>query len=254
MARTIQENLAYLEYENRENAYQHITYTEQLRPYELLKNADPSCIEIAKETFASKGAGVLSSDSIRNMKYLFIGATTLACRFSIEGGMSEERAFNISDIFIQKMDLLNTEQDIRKLHGEMFSFYLQQLISIKKERIFSKPIMLVMKYIQVHLHEKIKSEQLSQISNLNYSYLSTLFKKEIGLTITEYINQTKAATAATMLQFSDYSLAEISETLNYSSYSHFARCFRQYYHMSPKEYRTQHYFSSSLTEGHTSHD
>lgn len=250
MARTIQQNLVYLEYENRENDYQHIAYIEQLRPYELLKNADSSCIEIAKATFASNKSGTLSRDYIRNLKYLFIGAANLACRFSIEGGLSEERAFNISDLFIQRMDLLNTEQDIRKLHEEMFVFYLNQLVQARKKRIFSKPVMLVMKYIQVHLHEKITSGQLSQLTGLNYSYLSTLFRKETGIPVTEYINQTKAKTAANMLQFSDYSLSQISEALNYSSYSHFARAFRKYYSVSPKEYRTYHYYDSSLTAAH----
>lgn len=251
MARTIQQNLVYLEYENRENDYQHIAYTEQLRPYELLKNADPSCVDIARETFASNKSGTLSRDFIRNLKYLFIGAANLACRFSIEGGLSEERAFNISDLFIQRMDQLNTEQDIRGLHEEMFSFYLQQLVQVQKERIFSKPVMLVRKYIQIHLHEKITGRQLSQLTGLNYSYLSTLFRKETGIPVTEYISQTKAETAANMLQFSDYSLSQISETLNYSSYSHFARSFRKYYSMSPREYRNGHYNASSLTEGHT---
>lgn len=250
MARTIQQNLVYLEFENRENDYHHVAYTEQLRPYELLKNADPACIDIAKETFASDKSGTLSKDSIRNLKYLFIGAATLACRFSIEGGLSEERAFNISDLFIQRMDQLNTEQDIRKLHEEMFAFYLKQLVQVQKRRIFSKPVMLVMKYVQMHLHEKITSGQLSQLTGLNYSYLSTLFRKETGMPVTEYISQTKAKTAANMLQFSDYSLSQISEALNYSSYSHFARAFRKYYSVSPKEYRTYHYYDSTLTTSH----
>lgn len=250
MARTIQQNLVYLEYENRENDYQHIAYTEQLCPYELLKNADPSCVKIARETFASDKSGILSRDCIRNLKYLFVGAANLACRFSIEGGLSEERAFNISDLFIQRMDQLNTEPDIRELHEEMFEFYLEQLVQLQKKQIFSKPVMLVKKYIQVHLHEKILSRQLSQLTGLNYSYLSTLFRKETGIPITEYISQTKAETAANMLRFSDYSLSQISETLNYSSYSHFARCFRKYYSISPKEYQNSHYNASSLTESH----
>ena len=101
-------------------------------------------------------------------------------------------------------------------------------------------------YINTHLHETIAVSDLAELVKLNASYLSVLFKRQVGTSISEYVITKRIRTAENMLRLSDFSLSEISDILHFSSYSHFARTFRKHYHTSPKRYRDMHYQSMQL--------
>lgn len=68
-------------------------------------------------------------------------------------------------------------------------------------------------------------------------YLSTLFKKETGLSIRSYINLTKIEEAKYLLQYSNMGSEEISEALYFSSQSHFGKVFKEITAMTPREFQ-----------------
>ena len=78
-------------------------------------------------------------------------------------------------------------------------------------------------------------------TKLNESYLSTLFKKETGTSVSGYILSKRMEAAENMLKFSDYTYAEISSILAFSSQSHFARIFKQQTGYTPKQYRNTYF-------------
>ena len=94
--RRIEESLARLTFEHREEQYRHHTYDEDLYQYELLRNGDARAVGIGKQLFEGAMTGPLSDDPVTNYRYLFVASITLACRFCIEGGMAAEEAFNMS--------------------------------------------------------------------------------------------------------------------------------------------------------------
>lgn len=96
-----------------------------------------------------------------------------------------------------------------------------------------------MDYIYYHLNEKIRLSDLAQHVGLNTSYLSELFKKETGLTLSDYILQRRIEAASNMLRYSDYTFVEISSTLAYSTQSHFIHVFKKATGMTPRQYRAQ---------------
>ena len=90
-------------------------------------------------------------------------------------------------------------------------------------------------------------EELAEYVDLNPSYLSRLFKKEVGTSISEYIRRQKLETAKNMLVYSEYRPAEIATTLAFPSQSYFTEIFHKYTGLTPKEYRKQ-YFQITLSE------
>ncbi len=189
--------------------------------------------------FSSDLTGHISDDPLRNYKYLFVAAITLASRSAIAGGMDAERAYNISDLYILKMDLLQTVDEVKALHADMLAFYTKEMAALDKQAVYSKPITQCIDYIYNHLHEPIHVKDLAMQVKLNESYLSTLFKKETGKSVSEYILSKRMEAAENMLKFSDYSYAEISAILAFSSQSHFIRVFRKQTGYTPKEYRNK---------------
>lgn len=238
--------VAYLEFLNRENSFRHHTYDEEMLQYEYIKNGDMRALEAARNMLHSNLAGHLSDNPFRNRQYLMICTITLVTRFSIEGGLNSEKAYNASDLFIQRVDKASSIDELFQIHDEMILYFVTQVAKAKrsneqKMQSYSKPVVICMDYISVHLHEQIPLETLARQANINRCYLSTLFKKETGVTISEYIAEKRMEAARNMLAYSDYSLSDISEILHFSSYSHFARVFRAHEQMSPNEYRRSYF-------------
>ncbi len=232
-----EKKLRYMEFINRETGWHHHTHAEDTWQFELLKAGDMRAVEEGILRFNSANTGHLSDDPVRNRKYLFVTSVTQACRAAINGGMDSERAYNISDLYIQKMDILETEEEICKLHADMMTFYTKEMAELDRKRVYSRPVVICMDYIYNHLHEPIRIQTLAEQVDLNASYLSTLFKKEAGCSVSDYILLRKLEAARNMLKYSEYSYAEISAILAFSSQSHFCRIFKKETGYTPKEYR-----------------
>ena len=132
-------------------------------------------------------------------------------------------------------------EEIECLGNDMFAFYLREVQAAAKKHIVSQHVSLCLDYIYNHLHEAIPVQDLAGLTGLNPSYLSTLFKREMGQSISEYIMAKKMEAARNMLQYTEYSSAEISSILNFSSQSHFIRAFKRSVGETPKRYREKNY-------------
>ncbi len=239
MSNSLEKNIAHLQFLQRESNAKHHSYSEETLSYEYIKQGDMKAVAEGTRIFCSDTVGHLSDHPLRNKQYLFVAATTLATRYAIEGGMDAENAYIASDLFIQRADKTESVSQIHELHKEMLTYYVKQVAALHRQMVFSKPVIQCMDYIYYHLHETVNGKTLAEVTGLNRSYLSTLFHKETGVTLSDYIMSRKMEATENMLKYSDYSLSEISEFLNFSSYSYLAKVFRQQHGMSPKEYRTR---------------
>lgn len=229
--------LAYMTFLNRENNFRHHYYDEELKQYQLLQIGSPNAVEESQKMMTSGKTGHLSNDPVRNMKYLFVANITLATRFAIEGGLDAETAYNISDMYIQKMDLCKSVDAVLAVHREMFGYFTAQMAKIHKKNSVSKIVQRCIDYIDLNLHTKIRIADLEELTNLSPGYISILFKKDVGTTITDYILNRRIETAKNMLVHSAFNVAEISEILAFSSPSYFVKTFRRVTGVTPARYR-----------------
>lgn len=232
--------VAYLAYINRENNFRHHRYAEEMKQYQLMQSGNPDAVEESQRMMRRMLPVGLSADPVMNAKFLFVANITLQTRFAIEGGLDEETAYNTSDMYIRKLDLCRSADEVMDLHREMCSYFTGRMTNLKKEAVFSKPVIQCINYIEEHLHLKIRIQDLADHVSLNPTYLSTVFKKETGRTGVDYILHRRIETACNMLRYSDYSASQISEILAFSSQSYFIRCFRQIKGMTPYEYVQKH--------------
>lgn len=241
MKHLINQEIISLEIQQREEFSKHHEYTEDMFQYKLMQEGKTEAIEYCKHLLLSNKTGTLSDDPIRNAKYHFVAATTLATRYAIEGGMQAERAYTTSDVFIRKVDILSDLEHIRNLHFELISYFTREMFKQKILHKYTKPISMCVDYICTHLHEKISVKQLAAYTQNNASYLSALFKKEVGLPITEYITKKRIEDAEHLLQYTTYSYVEISTMLTFSSQSYFTKIFKLHTGLTPQKYRRLNY-------------
>ena len=175
------------------------------------------------------------------MRYLFIVNTGLASRYVIEAGIPQETVYSISDLYIQKADVTESVEELKKLNHEVWTVFVETVKAYKKESMYSKPIYNCLNYIDSHFNEKITLEDLAEKTELNPCYLATLFKKETGKTFGNYLTDTRIETSKALLAKTDYSFTQIACSLAFCSQSHFTKIFRQRTGYTPKQYRMNFY-------------
>ena len=95
----------------------------------------------------------------------------------------------------------------------------------------------VLRHIRMHINESIKIEELASLSCLSKGHFIRLFKKELSITPTQYINQKKIERAQLQLITTDLSIKDIAYSLSYDDVSYFNRLFKQYTGVTPQKYR-----------------
>lgn len=236
----MKEEIFYKEYTRRENEVLRAPYNPELEFYSVIKFGDvEKTRELCKEPLHTKeGMGILSEDPLQNMKYHFTITTAIVARYCIEGGMDLPQAYGLSDFYILKVDKYKTVEDISALHAIMCEDYAKHMKDLRKKKVSSIHIVKCIDYIYDHLHTRITVKLLAKITGVSSPYLSRLFKKETGISISQYIQTCKIETAQNMLIYSEHSLAQISATLAFSSQSYFNEVFKKHTGLTPLEYRS----------------
>ena len=229
-----------LEAEDDIDEVEHRQPTEEFLFYQAVTNGDVESVRknCRQERFLdSEGVGVLSRNPITNLKYHFVITTAMVTRLCKQKGMELEQAFRMSDFYIQRLDDIHTVQGLKALHDEMVLDYTEKMRKIRGSDTNSRHISACKEYIYSHLKERITIEDLADELGVSASYLSRLFKKETGDSVSAYIRRQKIDMAKNLLQYIEYSMIEIANRLSFSSQSHFIQQFREYTGMTPKKYR-----------------
>lgn len=94
-------------------------------------------------------------------------------------------------------------------------------------------------YIDDHYFEDIKISMFAEKHFLSREYLMKLFKQQFGFGIHEYVQKVRMDKAKELLGDPALKIQDISEMLGYKDKNYFSKAFRNYYSVSPSEYRTE---------------
>lgn len=229
---------------NREYSLRHSPPEREYEFYDAVKNGDTERVKKVMTPLGSGDSGMISENPLQNIKYHFTVTVALITRFCVEGGMERETAYTMSDFYICKADKCTSEEQLSKLHLEAVMDYTERMKKTVRGDACSKPVTTAMDYIYNNLHSKILEEDIAKAVNLSASYLSHIFREEVGVTIRAYISMKRVEEARNMLRFSDFQPLDIGNYLGFSSHSHFISTFKKYTGMTPGEYRRK-YFRSN---------
>ncbi|HEY5586848.1 MAG TPA: helix-turn-helix domain-containing protein [Ruminiclostridium sp.] len=96
-------------------------------------------------------------------------------------------------------------------------------------------------YIQQNLNQRLTRDELAEHVHLNESYLSRLFRKETGMSLSEYILQERMKKAGELMSETDKPIYGIANQLCYDNFSYFSKMFKKVYNITPQEYRKKYY-------------
>ncbi|MFC0331498.1 response regulator [Paenibacillus sepulcri] len=99
----------------------------------------------------------------------------------------------------------------------------------------------VASFIGERVQENWTVKQLAEQFNLNASYLSVLFKKEMGKTISDFVQETRIQLAKELLQDPGIKVYEVTERVGIQTSAYFIYLFKKWVGCTPQEYRDYHY-------------
>ncbi|MBQ8300461.1 MAG: helix-turn-helix transcriptional regulator, partial [Clostridia bacterium] len=98
----------------------------------------------------------------------------------------------------------------------------------------------IIEYINEHLYESIKIQDIADNFFLNPDYVARIFKKYTNTPIGNYITIQRITKARQLLREGN-TVTEVQIKTGYASYEHFFRTFKKTVGISPREYRDKHY-------------
>ncbi len=113
----------------------------------------------------------------------------------------------------------------------------KSVISVYPQTLISKEIKDTLNYIEENYNSEISLDYLANRVYLSTYYLSRLFKKEVGVTLSSYILHKKIEVGKTLLSETDKSIIEISTYLNFKEQTYFCKVFKKKVGVSPTDYR-----------------
>lgn len=125
-------------------------------------------------------------------------------------------AFNyLSDTFLNLLGEYREEQDNRS----------------------TRPVKVAQLYIEEHYMEPLTLEEIAKEIGLNESYLSSIFKKQVGKSLIDYLTHVRIQHAKELLIDPERSIEDISDEVGFSDPKYFTRRFKKYTGVSPRAYR-----------------
>ena len=176
------------------------------------------------------------NDPLRQAKNAIIAQVTLVTRAAVDGGMDAEAAFSLSDYFIQQIEICTTSDEVYAISGEMYQTFVQKVHDARTAH-FTPLTAFMCTYIDKHIFEKISLDSLADDLGYDMYYLTTIFRKDTGCTIKQYILEKKVAQAKIMLASTLMEVQEVSDRLAFSSASYFCTQFKKIAGESPLSYR-----------------
>jgi YesN/AraC family two-component response regulator len=126
------------------------------------------------------------------------------------------------------------EELIRIFRG--FKERLDREKGTKEEKEEDKIIATIKDYIRQNPAEANLDDAAASVF-LSPAYASRYFRQKTSINFSEYVLKVKMEQAAALLSSLKYKIYDISYRLGYTNPENFARSFRKFYHVSPKEYR-----------------
>ncbi len=176
------------------------------------------------------------SISINDQKANLFSANTLFRKAVEVNNIHPIYLHNISSKFVYLIENTTTSTDLNGVYEKMIKDYCL-LVRNKSMKEYSKITCTLLNYIDFNLDKQITLGLLSELTERSIPYISNLFKREVDLTIIDYLNKKRIQEALRLLNSSDLQIQEIATKIGMLDPNYFTKVFKKEIGCTPLEYR-----------------
>lgn len=177
-----------------------------------------------------------AANPLRNAKNYTIILNTLLRKAAEAGAVHPLHIDSLSTRFARKIELAVSTKALSELHREMVHKYC---ILVKNHSIkgYSLLVQKTLTRIESDLTADLSLKSMAALLNVNSSYLSMLFKKETGSTLTDYVNHKRIEHAIFLLNSTSMQVQAVARLCGIPDVNYFTKLFRKLVGKTPTEYR-----------------
>ncbi len=176
--------------------------------------------------------------SLERMRSYVTVANTLLRKAAEYGGVHPIHIHLLFQTCMQKAENICSLEEGKNLIRHMVRKYCM-LVQNHSHSQYSPPIKQAITEIELNLSKNLNLRTLARQINISPNHLSTLFRKETGSTLTDFINQKRIEHALLLLNTSNWQIQIIAQDCGITDANYFTKLFKRIVGMTPNEYRRQ---------------
>lgn len=206
-----------------------------------VRDGDVEALEHLLETLgkvANLREGQVAQAPLRQAKNIFLGLVCMVGKTAaIPGGMDDEDAYSLIDLYSQECEQAATVEAVRLLEYNMLLDFAQRVAREKLPPHLSPEIAQCVRFLRSHLSGDVGIDEAAGMVGKSRAWLTRRFKEEMGQSLGEYQAYLRLQEAKRLLRYTDMSLSEIAGTLGFSSQAYFQSFFKKAAGLTPLEFR-----------------
>lgn len=173
--------IAKYRFEHSEHDFSRLPLERVVNMVDLVKAGNyQELLKLKKLSESRENLGTLAGNEKTNLIYYIVATITLATYSAIEGGLPPEEAFDLGDVLLQRLALMDNDEDIQ----EMFRFSLAvfaKKVFLSHRKTGQYAVEQAKTYISRHIFKPIQIKDIASYTGLTENYLGMLFKKKRAL-------------------------------------------------------------------------
>ena len=203
---------------------------------DAIANGQLRKINLLLSGFSELGFEKRSADPLRNAKNYLIITNTLLRKAAERGGVHPIYLDSLSSSFAFKIEQFANSNETRDLMVEMCSAYCR-LVRKHSINTYSPIVQKTILIIESDLSSDLSLSALAQAHNISAGYLSTVFKRETGMTLTQFVMEKRVKHAIKLLESTHLQIQTIALHCGIMDVQYFSKMFKKITGKTPKEYR-----------------
>ena len=211
-------------------------YATEAKMLEAIRRGDISDAIYQQNLFMGFTLDQRHPDELRNAKNMLITVNSLYRKAVEQAAVHPLYIDAISGQFLEEIEATENPAQVMALIPRMIRCYCLLVQTYSRER-YSSVVRDCLNFVDFHYMEPISLEGLAHKYAVNKNYLSSRFTKEVGMTLTDYINLTRVRCSLKLLSTTALSMQEIAERCGFSDANYYTRIFKKIHGSTPNEYR-----------------
>lgn len=155
----------------------------------------------------------------------------------LKNNQTEEEILRQMEEEIQKiLDFYTNLDEMMYRFSDLVRCYFEKIIAEKKNKS-QLPIRMAKQYLQENYSRAVSLEDVAEAIGLSPAYLSTMFKKELGINFSDFLISCRMEAAKELLKSSDLPIAGVAERVGYLDSRYFSKTFHKVVGLKPSVYR-----------------